>query len=131
MNTEVKSLVEFFCLFPGGDSNDFSKIKPFAEKLGHPDLTVHSDKGLMDKNQWLNFIEKFASEGEKMDLISIMVKGDNAIVYKVRITFADGTEIEQVVEATFKDGRLFRVERNTPKKYSGFFEMRTNDADAA
>lgn len=122
MNTELKRLVDYFCLYPGGDQNDLSKIRPVAEKLGHPDLAIHTGKGSMNKSQWLNFIEKMADEGHKFDLTSVKVEGKK-IVYKGRITYVDGASMEIESEASFKDGMVVRVEPHEPEKYSKFYDI--------
>ena len=64
MRNELNNLVQYFCMYPGGNANDFvGTIKPHAEKLAHPNLTIHTAKGTMNKEQWLAFLESFANGG--------------------------------------------------------------------
>ena len=42
MRNELNNLVQYFCMYPGGNANDFvGTIKPHAEKLTHPHFTIH------------------------------------------------------------------------------------------
>lgn len=129
MNQEVNILVNYFCLFEGGDKNDFSKIKPVAEKLAHEDFTVETGKGVMDRAKWLDFIKNFANGGGRVDLLGVEVVAKNTIVYKVRLTFPDGDVNEFESKGTFKDGKLFHVEPNEPEKYNKFVEVADASAD--
>ena len=64
MRNELNNLVQYFCMYPGGNANDFvGTIKPHAEKLAHPNFTIHTVKGTINKEQWLAFLESFANGG--------------------------------------------------------------------
>ena len=74
MRNELNNLVQYFCMYPGGNANDFvGTIKPHAEKLAHPNLTIHTAKGTMDKDQWLAFLESFANGGGMAEPLSFKV----------------------------------------------------------
>lgn len=71
MRNELNNLVQYFCMYPGGNANDFvGTIKPHAEKLAHPNLTIHTAKGTMNKEQWLAFLESFANGGGMAEPLS-------------------------------------------------------------
>jgi len=130
MNQELNSLVNYFCLYEGGQKNDFTnKIKPAAEKLAHPSLTIHTGKGSMNKAQWLSSVKSFANEGSRVDLMYLKVEPDESIVYKARLTFSDGVVVDAESKATFENGMLLHVEPFEPDKYNKMFDAGlSNDA---
>ena len=113
---------------PGGNANDFvGTIKPHAEKLAHPNFTIHTAKGTMNKEQWLTFLESFANGGGMTEPLSFKVDEDTAtqsIIYKVKLTFPDGSVVTaDESRGTFKDGMLYHVEPHDPEKYNKLLEM--------
>ena len=124
MHQELNNFVSYFCLYKGGDNNDTAKTLQAAEKLAHPDITVETGKGLIGKDEFMAFVENFASGGGRADLLSIKVSQDEGtIVYSARVTMPDGKLIETLSTGHFKDGRLFRVVPSDKSKYNSFKEI--------
>lgn len=130
MRTELLNIVTYFSLYEGGEKNDWPKIKAFAEKFAHADLTLHSAKGTMNKEQWMTFLETFATGGGRVDPLSFVVEDEGncnttsmTIRYRVRLHYPDGTVSTLESLGTFRDRRLYHVEPFDPTKYNKFVEM--------
>ncbi|KAL9186063.1 hypothetical protein ACHAXT_005301 [Thalassiosira profunda] len=122
MNQHFSDLVTYFCLYRG-EKNDFDeRIRPVAEKLAHPDFTVHTGKGTLDRAEWLAVVEAFANGGGSVDMLSMKVENES-LVYKVRLHYPDGTASEHESRALYKDGMLHRVQHNDSVAYNKFKEL--------
>ena len=122
MNQELSSFINYFCLYEGGKKNDFTKIEQIANQLFHPNITVQTGKGSMDREQIFAFIKTFANKGGRTDLFSIEVK-EHSIIYKAKVTMPGGKVIETNSTATFKDRMLFHVQPSVPEKYNVFKDI--------
>ena len=122
MNQHFNDLVAYFCLYRG-EKNDFDeRIRPVAEKLAHPDFTVHTGKDVMDRAQWLAAIEAFANGGGSVDMLSMKVENDS-LVCKTRLHYPDGTALEYETQALYKDGMLHHIQPNDPAAYNKFKDL--------
>ncbi|KAL7554528.1 hypothetical protein ACHAWF_017988 [Thalassiosira exigua] len=113
----INDLVNYFSEFQG-EANDFDNtIKPLAQKLFDPSAQVVTGNGEVGRDEWLGFVEKFASTG-KVDMLAVDVVANDAVVYKADLTFPGG-KVERInTRGTFKDGKLYRVEPSVPDVYN-------------
>mmetsp|Transcript_17856 Transcript_17856/g.35989 ORF Transcript_17856/g.35989 Transcript_17856/m.35989 type:complete len:137 (+) Transcript_17856:4800-5210(+) len=111
MADALRKLVNYFSMFDG--NHNWAAINTTATALAHPDFTIHTPSGQVDRDAWMASIESFAKNGGTIDMLyfeAIEGPGDVQVKYKLRMNMVDGTTSLVRSIGTFKDGMLFHVE---------------------
>ena len=116
--------------FVGYPYKDFETLKQRAEQIYHPDIKVHTPKGVLTYDDLVLSQEQNFHRGGYCNLVKIEQIDDNTVEYKVQVCFPDdGTKIDCHAIGTFKDGLLVQVDPITKKEYNQVFTIMKESAE--
>lgn len=100
----------------------WDEVFPLFDDLFHPDLTVVTADGQMNKDEWGEIAKGLTDRGAVVSGFEITGEEDEAIVYQLTIEVGDDEPIQMQARGTIRDGQLVHVAPMDPDAYSEMVE---------
>jgi len=116
--------------FVGYPYKDFETLKQRAQTIYHPNIQVHTPKGILTYDDLIMSQEKNFHRGGYCNIVKIEQIDDKTVEYKVQVCFPDDrSEIDCHAIGTFQDGLLVQVDPITKKEYNQVFTLVKESAE--
>eukprot|EP00566_Odontella_aurita_P029368 CAMPEP_0113586740 /NCGR_PEP_ID=MMETSP0015_2-20120614/34470_1 /TAXON_ID=2838 /ORGANISM="Odontella" /LENGTH=145 /DNA_ID=CAMNT_0000492221 /DNA_START=113 /DNA_END=550 /DNA_ORIENTATION=+ /assembly_acc=CAM_ASM_000160 len=120
--TEMNRLATYFSYYDG--HHTWEDLRPIVEDLAHPDLSVITGKGTLNRHDFLGYVERLIGSGSTIDVVQMISVPPDGIHHTIDVYERDGGTVRRLVSVCrFRDGRMIRVEPSNPADYNVVYDM--------